>query len=107
MQQDSASQQKLIASALAQLGLRVVAQSDLNVSAELSLSEPVFASGWYWLRGSYQMSFIEKGQSISRKSWPLKVSAKQQSQLEPRLDDYLNQHIQGYVNELMSSLPAL
>ncbi|WP_180706026.1 LPP20 family lipoprotein [Psychromonas sp. CD1] len=107
VQQPDKQQQKLITSALAELGMRVVVDADINVSADLSLNTPIYTNSWYWLHASYQLSFVENGQVISRKRWPIKISAKQSSLLQSRLDNYLSEHIKTYVSELMSSLPAL
>ncbi|WP_028864800.1 LPP20 family lipoprotein [Psychromonas aquimarina] len=103
---DSAAHKKTIQSGLAGLGVSVVDNSDLQVSADIDISDPALLEGWYWLRGSYALSLSENGQVISRKRWPVKVSAKQQEQLNHRLQDNINGKIADYLVELISDTPS-
>ena len=98
---------KTVQSGLAQLGVKVVAQSNIVVSADIDITDPTLINGWYWLRGSYELSISEDGQVISRKRWPLKVSAKQEELLMPRLEDSVNAKITQYITELVSDSPTL
>ncbi|MCP5079637.1 MAG: hypothetical protein GY951_16485 [Psychromonas sp.] len=104
---DSDKQTKTVQSGLAQLGVKVVGQSNIVVSADFDITEPTLIKGWYWLRGSYELSLAEDGQVISRKRWPLKVSAKQKQLLMPRLEDSVNAKITQYLTELVSDSPTL
>ncbi|WP_022940263.1 LPP20 family lipoprotein [Psychromonas hadalis] len=98
---------KTVQSGLAQLGVKVVANANIVVSAEIDITEPTLIKGWYWLRGSYELSLSENGQVISRKRWPLKVSAKQEEMLMLRLQDRVNANITQYLTELVSDSPTL
>jgi len=104
---DSDKHTKTVQSGLAQLGVKVVGQSNIVVSADIDITEPTLIKGWYWLRGSYELSIAEDGQVISRKRWPLKVSAKQEELLMPRLEDSVNAKITQYLTELVSDSPTL
>ncbi len=104
---DSARHKKTIQSGLAKLGVAVVEISNLQVSADIDITEPALINSWYWLRGSYELSIAENGQEISRKRWPVKVSAKQQELLIPRLQDSINNKISNYLIELVSDSPTL
>lgn len=104
---DNSIDNKSVQYGLSQLGVNVVDESSLVIVAESDITEPSFINGWYWLRGSYQLSIFESGQVISRKRWPIKVSAKQDALLSPRLQDYINSEITGYLSELLSDSPTL
>lgn len=104
---DSARHKKTIQSGLAKLGVAVVENSDLQIHADIDITEPTLINNWYWLRGSYQLSVSQGAQVISRKRWPVKISAKQQELLIPRLQDNINSKISGYLVELISDSPTL
>ena len=98
---------KTIQSGLSKLGVKVVDSSNIEVSADIDITEPTLLQGWYWLRGSYELSISEDGHVISRKRWPVKVSAKQEELLKLRLQDSVNAKITQYLTELVSDSPAL
>lgn len=104
---DSEKHSKTVQSGLAQLGVNVVNHADISVSASFDITEPTLIKEWYWLRGSYELSLSENGQVISRKRWPLKVSAKQEEMLILRLQDSVNAKITQYLTELVSDSPTL
>ncbi|MCG6201324.1 LPP20 family lipoprotein [Psychromonas antarctica] len=104
---DSDRHKETLQSALAQLGISIVERSRVQISADIALSEPEFINNWYWLRGSYALSLAENGQVISRKSWPVKISAKQQTQLVSRLQVKINENISDYLAQLLSDSPTL
>ncbi|MDA7746126.1 LPP20 family lipoprotein [Psychromonas sp.] len=103
---ESPSNQSLQAG-LASLGMKVVPESNLQLTASIDVLEPAFINDWYWLRGSYELTITEEGQVISRKRWPIKVSAKQKELLDTRLQDKLNSHVTEYLQELVSDSPTL
>lgn len=100
-------QQKTVEAGLSKLGVKVVAQSALQVSADIDVTDPAYINDWYWLRGSYELTITEHGQVISRKRWPIKVSAKQANLLIPRVQDKLNDSMTNYLQQLVSDSPAL
>lgn len=104
---DSEKHAKTVQSGLAQLGVNVAKNANIVISADIDITEPTLLNDWYWLRGSYELSVSENGQVISRKRWPVKVSAKQQQMLMPRLQDKVNSSISQYLAELVSDSPTL
>ena len=103
----SPSHAQTIQSGLAQLGVTVVPKSTIQISADIDIADPISINGWHWLRGSYELSIFENGQVISRKRWPVKISAKQQGMLMLRLKDSINDKIESYLIELVSDSPTL
>jgi len=104
---DSASSINSVQAGLARLGVKVVDQSALQVLASMDMIKPASIESWYWLRGSYELAITENGQVISRKRWPIKVSAKQKDLLMPRLQDKINSRINEYLQQLISDSPTL
>ncbi|MCK5817962.1 MAG: LPP20 family lipoprotein [Psychromonas sp.] len=91
-----------VESGLAAMGVHVTENGKLKVIAKIDLSSPVLINQWYWLRGSYQLSITQGGKVISRKRWSIKVSSKDESLLNLRLNDNLSKKISTYLIELMS-----
>ena len=58
--------------------------------------------GWYWLRGSTELSLIYQGKALAKKRWPLKVSATDEAMVEQRAKDKLNEMMTSYLYELIS-----
>lgn len=104
---DSGSNMKSVQAGLSRLGVKVVEQSALQVLSSRDMLKPAYIESWYWLRGSYELAITENGQVISRKRWPIKVSAKQKDLLIPRLQDKLNNRINEYLQQLISDSPTL
>lgn len=104
---DTEDQKRVLQAGLSKLGIKVLTESTLSLSPHLDISEPAFINDWYWLRGSYELAIVEEGQVISRKRWPIKVSAKQKELLTPRLQDKLNDNITEYLQQLVSDAPTL
>ncbi|PKF60413.1 hypothetical protein CW745_15215 [Psychromonas sp. psych-6C06] len=104
---DNDRHSKTLQSGLSQLGVNVVDKANIVVSADVDITEPTLIKGWYWLRGSYELSISENGQVISRKRWPVKVSAKQADLLNLRLQDNINANISEYLKQLVSDSPTL
>lgn len=98
---------KTVQSGLGQLGMMVVDNANIEISADYDITAPTLLNGWYWVRGSYELSISENGQVISRKRWPIKVSAKQQEILESRLKDGISAKISAYLIELVSDSLSL
>jgi hypothetical protein len=68
-------------------------------------TEPVYKKqGWYWLRGSTQMSLIYQGEALAKKRWPLKVSATDKGMAEQRAKDKLSAQMSTYLYELITSV---
>lgn len=98
---------KTVQSGLSRLGIMVVENANIEVSADYDITEPTLMDGWYWMRGSYELSISENGQVISRKRWPVKVSAQQKEVMESRLKDGISANMSQYLIELVSDSPSL
>ena len=106
-QADTDAQIKAIQSGLSSLGVKVVESANVEVSGKADMTNPALIDSWYWLRGSYELSLSENGQVISRKRWPIKVSAKQKDLLKLRLQDKLSSRMNEYLQQLISDSPTL
>jgi len=106
-QADTESQVKAIQSGLSSLGVKVADNATIEVSGKADITNPTLIDAWYWLRGSYELSISENGQVISRKRWPIKVSAKQKDLLKLRLQDKLSTRMNEYLQQLISDSPTL
>ena len=100
-------QPQILQSELATLGMTVSEQANIELTPTLVTNDAFFANGWYWLRGSYQLTLSENGTVISSQRWPLKVSAQREAQLNGRLQAKLAQNAKAYLQQLMSDQPAL
>ncbi len=63
------------------------ASSPYQLAASLESQQPIIKGNWHWLRATLKIKLIaQDGVSvIGYQSWPLKVSASNDSQLQPRL----------------------
>ena len=104
---DIESQQSSLEAGLSRLGVTVVDESPLRISAKMDMIKPAYIDAWHWLRGSYELTITENDQVISRKRWPVKVSSKQKELLTPRLQDKLNSRMNEYLQQLISDSPTL
>lgn len=105
--EDSETDISLLQAGLSTLGVKVVDTSALQLSSSIDVTKPTRLEQWYWLRGSYELSFSENGKVMSRKRWPIKVSAQQPELLQLRLRDKLNENINTYLQQLLSDSPTL
>lgn len=93
-------------SALGQLGIPYADSSNLLLKAELDTIDPVFKEQWYWLRGSYALSIMDGSTVISSKRWTVKISAREEQLLQPRLQDEISVKLPNYLVELLSTQPT-
>ena len=78
---------KVLQGAMANAGF-AHSSNDLSytLSAAVETQEAMQAKGWYWLRGTLNLRLANAdGTVLGNKSWPLKVSAVQQNQLNTRM----------------------
>lgn len=56
------------------------------LSAGLKVQSPIVSQGWHWLRGTLTLRLSSaEGQVLGNKTWPLKVSAASQRELNQRM----------------------
>lgn len=57
-----------------------------TLSASMETQNAIKKEGWYWLRGTLNLSLADpEGVVLGNRSWPVKVSAQQESQLNARM----------------------
>ena len=78
---------KVLQGAMANAGfIQSSANAGYVLSASMETQEAMHKQGWYWLRGTLNIRFANpEGTVIGNRSWPLKVSALQQNQLNDRM----------------------
>ena len=101
---DSIALQQNLESAIGALGITLHKDAPYRLLASLD-SEPVQQQqGWYWLRGSTQLSLFYQGQTLATQRWPLKVSAVDAGMVEQRAKDQLSEQMPTYLYELITSV---
>ena len=101
---DSPQLQQSLESAIGALGITLDKNSPYQLIASMD-TEPVYKKqGWYWLRGSTEMSLIYQAEALAKKRWPLKVSATDKGMVEQRAKDKLSEQMAIYLYELITSV---
>ncbi len=90
-------------SAIGNLGIQYQPQSSTVLSAVMDTEPVEQKQGWYWLRGSYELSLSTGGTVIAKKRWPIKVSATDKGMVQQRAKDSINSQLPNHVFELLSS----
>lgn len=103
-QADSPQLEKSLQSAISTLGITLDKNAPYQLSASMDTDELQKKQGWYWLRGSTELSLIFQGEALAKKRWPLKVSATDKGMVEQRAKDKLSEHMATYLYELISSV---
>jgi hypothetical protein len=95
---------KLLKGAMAQAGFPEAAagSGSYTLSSGLEIQSPINNEGWYWLRGTLTLRLTSvDGKVQGNKTWPLKVSASRQQQLNQRMqsavEKTLNQELKATV----------
>lgn len=101
---DSIALQQNLESAIGALGITLDKDAPYRLLASLD-SEPVRQQqGWYWLRGSIQLSLFYQGHTLATQRWPLKVSAVDEGMVAQRAKDQLSEQMPTYLYELITSV---
>ena len=101
---DSAELTQNLESAVSALGIRLDNQTPYRLAAVMDTEPVKQQQGWYWLRGSIQLSLEYQGDTLAKKRWPLKVSAMDQGMVEQRAKDKLSEQMTAYLYELITSV---
>lgn len=101
---DSPELQQNLESAIATLGIALDRKSPYRLVASLDTEPVQQLQGWYWLRGSTQLSLEYQGETLAKKRWPLKVSALDKGMVEQRAKDKLSEQMVAYLYELITSV---
>ena len=93
---------QMLQAAMAAAGFSNQSAGGYVLSAALTAGDVVQRQGWYWLRGTLTLRLTAAdGTVLGNRSWPLKVSALQQEQLNSRMrlevDKKLKQELKSSV----------
>jgi hypothetical protein len=101
---DSPRLQQSLQSAIATMGITLDKDAPYQLTATMD-SAPVYKQqGWYWLRGSTELSLTYQGKTLAKKRWPLKVSATNEAMVEQRAKDKQSEMMTTYLYELISTV---
>ena len=103
-QADSPQLQKSLQSAVSTLGITIDKNAPYQLSASMDTEPVQKKQGWYWLRGSTELSLIYQGEALAKKRWPLKVSATDKGMVEQRAKDKISEQMAAYLYELISTV---
>jgi hypothetical protein len=101
---DSPQLQQSLESAIGALGITLDKNAPYQLIASMDTEPVQKKQGWYWLRGSTEMSLIYQGEALAKKRWPLKVSATDKGMVEQRAKDKLSEQMATYLYELITSV---
>ena len=101
---DSAELQQNLESAIGTLGITLDKNAPYLLAASMDTEPVQQQQGWYWLRGSTQMSLVFQGETLASRRWPLKVSAQDEGMVEQRAKDKLSEQMIAYLYELITSV---
>jgi hypothetical protein len=101
---DSPQLQQNLESAIATLGITLDKNAPYQLKGAIDTEPVQLKQGWYWLRGSTELSLIYQGEAIAQKRWPLKASATDKGMVEQRAKDKLSKEMATYLYELITSV---
>ena len=101
---DSHELQQNLESAIGTLGITLDKKAPYLLTASMDTEPVQQQQGWYWLRGSTQMSLVFQGETLASRRWPLKVSAQDEGMVEQRAKDKLSEQMSDYLYELITSV---
>lgn len=97
---------KLVAqleSAINQVGSKVSNNAQYILHGKLDMNEVSQQQGWFWLRGSLELSLEYQGKIIAKQRISLKESSMQKDMLQTRMLDKLTVNMGGYFYALLTS----
>ncbi len=101
---DSPELQQNLESAISAVGITLDRKAPYRLIASMDTEPVQQQQGWYWLRGSIQLSLEYQSDTLAKKRWPLKVSAMDQGLVEQRAKDKLSEQMTAYLYELITSV---
>ena len=101
---DSPELQQSLESAIGTLGVTLDKNAPYQLVASMDTEPVQKKQGWYWLRGSTELSLIYQDETLAKKRWPLKVSATDKGMVEQRAKDKLSEQMATYLYELITSV---
>jgi hypothetical protein len=91
-------------SAIGSLGIALDKNAPYQLMASMDREPVQLLQGWYWLRGSIEMSLNFQGEVLAKKRWPLKASATDEGMVAQRAKDRLSDLMPAYLYELLTSV---
>ena len=101
---DSPQLRQNLESAVSTLGITLDKNAPYRLMASMDVEPVQQKQGWYWLRGSLEMSLNYQGEALATKRWPLKVSAMDKGMVEQRAKDKLSEQMVNYLYEMITSV---
>lgn len=89
--------------AINSLGAQYFERSAYIIEGKLDTEPLQRKQGWYWLRGSLELSLVRNGEVQAKQRWPLKVSATDKGMVKQRANDHLAGKLPNYVYQLLTS----
>jgi outer membrane murein-binding lipoprotein Lpp len=89
--------------AVANLGAKVSASSAYIIEGVLDTEPVEKKQGWYWLRGSLELSLVKNGETQAKQRWPIKVSATDKGMVAQRAKDQLAGELTNYLYQLLTA----
>ncbi len=89
--------------AIASLGINYQPDSSYQLWGNLDTGPAQKRQGWHWLRGSMQLGLRNNADVLANLRWPIKLSALDESQLQQRARDQLNNEIGSQLYQLLVS----
>ena len=89
--------------AIASLGIRYRPDASYQLWGNLDTGPAQKLQGWHWLRGSMQLGLRKDADVLANSRWPIKLSALDESHLQQRARDQLNNEIGPQLYQLLVS----
>lgn len=90
-----------VQAAIASLGIQYRQDSSWQVWGALDALPVQEKQGWYWLRGSMQLSLRHRDDVVANQRWPIKVSATDEGMAHQRARDQLSNELGGKLYQLL------
>jgi hypothetical protein len=100
---DPATITENLQAAVASLGSKVSANSAYIIEGVLDTEQVQKKEGWYWLRGSLELSLKKGGETLAKQRWPIKVSATDKGLVAQRAKDQLAGKLPNYLYQLLTA----
>jgi hypothetical protein len=99
---DSPQLKQSLQSAIVTMGIALDRNAPYRLTASMDTTPLQLKQGWYWLRGSTELSLVYQGETLAKKRWPLKVSATDKAMVGQRARDKLSEMMTTYLYELLT-----
>ncbi len=93
----------LLQNGIGRLGITYNEVSNYTLEGKLDTEPIEERDGWFWLRGSLDLSLRVGEESIAQQRWPIKVSATDRGMTEQRAGDQIVNQMPAYLYELLTS----